>query len=212
MAKKNNYSPEISRFVEFRKSMGLNQQDIARVLEVQRSNISNIETGRVRLTKSHLAILEKEYNLNPEWLVNGIPPMILAKQSLNKQSIPIIADIPAGPWEYWYDSYLPGGGEDYISVPGVQGMNLFGIKVQGDSMEPALYEGDIIIIDPHKQFQRGMAVVRYREGYKITNVQEKPNNMLHIWPQNPAHQEEVIMHDEDTRLYVPIKVISMRDI
>ena len=79
-------------------------------------------------------------------------------------------------------------------------------------MEPTLRNGDILIIDPHKNFQGGIAVVRYREGYKIRNVRKTERNTYFLCPQNPAYKDEEIMQEEDTRLYVPVKVISMRDI
>jgi len=72
-------------------------------------------------------------------------------------------------------------------APDVSGKNLFGIRVTGESMEPTLYDGDILIINPHKKFTRGLAVVRHHWGYKIRNVHKRGNNSYTLAPVNPAY-------------------------
>ena len=212
MAKKILLPPENQRLIEFRRSFNKDQKEISYVLGISRAGVSNIETGRAKLTESNINRLCREYNLNPDWIKHGAEPMFLEEPEVKKSLIPVIADIPAGSWEYWIDSYNPDAEEDWFAAPGVFGRKLFGIRVKGDSMEPILYEGDILIIDPHKKFQRGIAVVRHKEGYKIRNVRKKGKYTFLLMPINQAYEDEEISLDEETRLYVPVKVVSFRDI
>ncbi len=212
MTKKSLFLPENQRLIEFRRLLNKDQKEISYVLGISRAGVSNIETSRAKLTESNIRRLCREYNLNPDWIKHGTEPMFLEEPEVKKSLIPIIADIPAGSWEYLIDFYSLGEAEDWIAAPGVFGRKLFGIRVKGDSMEPILYEGDILIIDPYKKFQRGIAVVRHKEGYKIRNVQIKGKYTFFLMPVNQAYEDEVISLDEETRLYVPVKVITIKDI
>ena len=212
MGKKYCIPPENQRLKEFRLLFKKDQREIAYILGITRAGVSNIETGRTRLTESNIRRLYEAYTLNPEWIKNGIEPTFLKKPAIEKSLIPIIAGIPAGAWEYWIDSYPQGEAEDWLAVPGLSGRKLFGIKVKGDSMEPLLHEGDILIIDPIKKFQRGIAVVRHKEGYKIRNVRKKGEYTFLLMPMNHLYEDEEITIDEETRLYVPVKVVSFKDI
>ena len=210
--KKNLIPPENKRLKEFRLLFKKDQREIAHILGITRAGVSNIETGRAKLTESNIRRLYETYNLNPEWFKHGIEPIVLKKPEEEKSFIPIIACIPAGSWEYWIDSNTQYETEDWLAVPGLSGRKLFGIKVKGDSMEPLLHEGNILIIDPVKIFQRGIAVVRHKEGYKIRNVRKKGKYNFFLMPMNHSYEDEEITLDEETRLYVPVKVVSIKDI
>lgn len=206
-----NISYENERFALFIKSKGLKQTDIAKMTGVSKSNISQIMSGKNGISNQILVALSREYNLNPEWIKSGKEPMTFGgmKPCI---PIPIIADIPAGDWREWMDSYIAGAGEDYISAPEIKGRNLFAVRVIGDSMEPRLHKGDILVIDPHKVFMSDLAVVRHHWGYKIRIVR-KINHSYLLHPLNPLYKEETITPDDDyTRFYVPVKRISMQDL
>ena len=137
-------SGENKRLKEFRRLFNKDQKEIADVLGISRAGVSNIETGRTKLTEANIISLCKEYYLNPEWIKHGTEPIILKKSDVEDSLIPIIADIPAGAWENHVYFFTKHRAEKYSAVPCVQGKNLFGVSVKGNSMEPLLYEGDIL--------------------------------------------------------------------
>lgn len=52
---------------ELRKEFGLSQKDMARILKLNQSSISRIETGETDLKVKDLARLIKTFNLNAEY-------------------------------------------------------------------------------------------------------------------------------------------------
>ena len=132
MNKKTYIPPENQRLKDFRIRTGRNQKAIADVLGITQSGYSAIERGKCKLTHANIRRLTKEFNLNPEWLLNGISPMLIARPRNEIPLIPLFADIPAGPWEYWYDSYATGTGDEYIPAISVQGKNLFAISQENE--------------------------------------------------------------------------------
>jgi len=203
--------PENQRFRDFRIRSKKRQHEIADVLGISSAGVSNIETGRAKLTESNIRRLSIEYKLNPDWLRLGNNPIFFRTKERRKKIIPIITDIPAGEPVDWYYSYEPGFDDGYIDMSEIIEGNLFAVRVHGDSMEPTLKDGDILIIDPHKQFMRGLAVVRFHDGYTIKNVR-RHGSSLTLTPVNPVYDEQLIEADEETFLYVPIKIISIKNL
>ena len=207
----NDLSPIKQRFYMVFKSTGLSQVEFGKVLGKSQNQISAILNNRSNVSGDMIQLLRYKFQVNPEFLLRGQRPMFIEKFDINRR-IPIIADIPAGEVKHWFDGYAAGAGDDYIAVPDLDGNNLFAVRVEGDSMEPLLYKGDILVIDPHKKFIHGIGVVRHQEGYTIKRVIKRGEGKYLLCPQNPAYKEQEITADNETRIYVPVKVISLRDI
>ena len=205
--------PEINlRFSELFKKTGLSQKEFGALCGLSQKQISNIMLGRRGVTPMLVEMLKYKLNVSPDWLLEGEPPMFRENPEIENPPIPVIADIPAGDWRNWIDSYPAGAADSWISAPDVNGENLFAVRVIGDSMEPKLYRGDILVINPWLEFQSGIAVVRHKEGFDIRNVRKITTRLWYLMPQNPKYPDMEIVPNNDSKLYVPIKVISVRDI
>lgn len=207
----NDFSPIKQRFYMIFKSTGLTQAEFGKSLGKSQKLISAILNNRSNISGDMIQLLFYKFKVNPNYLLKGEKPMFIEKMDINRR-IPIIADIPAGDWRHWFDSYAAGAGDDYIAVPNLKGNNLFAIRVVGDSMEPLLFKGDILILDPQKQYRNGLAVVRHDWGYKIRNVYRRGKNTYYLCPQNSKHESKEIVANNETKVYIPVKVISMKDL
>jgi len=66
------------RIKDLRKNiLKLNQEDFSKSIGLSRSNIANIEVGRINLTDRVVSDICKEFNVNEEWLRNGNGEMFL---------------------------------------------------------------------------------------------------------------------------------------
>jgi len=210
---KNYCIPEINqRFNKLFCSSGLSQKEFGEMLGISQRQVSAICMGQRKINPMLLEIMKLKLNLREQWLLKGEPPMYRKNPEIENPDLPVLADIPAGDWKYWIDSYTTKSADTWISAPGINGENLFAIRVEGDSMEPRFHEGDILVIDPHRKFDGGIAVVRHGEGYKIRNVRRLAKDRFLLIPINEAYEIEEIVPKEDTRFYVPVKVISVRSI
>ena len=212
MARNYDIPPINQRFGVLFRRANITQSEFGDLLGVSQRQISAIMTGKSMVTPMLIELLKYKLNINPEWLLHGTLPMHRENPEWETGYIPILADIPAGHWEAWIDTYTAGVGDDYLAAPAdVRGENLFAIRVHGDSMSPMFLPGDILVINPHKIWTRGPAVVRHQGGYQIRLVR-KHNNTYILTPVNPAYDEDEITPDESTAFYVPVKRISMQDI
>ncbi|MEI9894270.1 MAG: S24 family peptidase [Chthoniobacter sp.] len=92
---------------------------------------------------------------------HGANPPINLPPGVTGRYVPLLSAAQAGEWGAEHSDAL----YEYTSVfaPNVDDRRAFAIKVSGNSMEPALHEGDFVICSPAHQIHNGdAAVVRTR--------------------------------------------------
>lgn len=74
---------EISHRVKYLRKdvLKINQDDFSKKIGLSRSNIANIETGRVKLTDRTISDICREFNINEHWLRIGKGEMELTMDS-----------------------------------------------------------------------------------------------------------------------------------
>ncbi|MFC1490468.1 XRE family transcriptional regulator [Candidatus Latescibacterota bacterium] len=201
------------RILEIRKTFNLSQLQLAELLETTQSNLSRIEKGLQPISSVYISLLETKLNVNKKWLIQGQKPIFNEKIDLENLFIPVIKEIPEGPWKEWIDSTIMSFADNYVAVPQeLKGKKCIGIQVDDESMEPLLHIGEILVIDLHKKFRDGLAVIRQKQGHKIRNVSSKSKRKYYLCPLNSKYKVEEITADNNTHFYIPVKVISVKDI
>jgi SOS-response transcriptional repressor LexA len=185
-------------------------KDLAVDSETSGSYISQVRNGKRRIGIEKIERFAKAFGITPSQFLDGpptrltVPPPIPVYDQageqvgeLSREPIPLLTSIPAGPWMAWLDTYPPGAGEEYIERLDVKGKHVIAIRVSGDSMEPELFNGDLLIIDPRLAFhvdRRGkIGIVKYDDSYKIRRIHLTPDgNNYFLEPANKAYEGEVI--------------------
>ncbi len=75
------------RFFELRTALKLTQSEIGEVLGMKKAAVSQIELGRCGLSKRARLILLQTYNVNPDWLDNGIGTMFVEDLKGNEEDL-----------------------------------------------------------------------------------------------------------------------------
>jgi transcriptional regulator with XRE-family HTH domain len=63
------------RIRELRENLGINQDDFAKKIDLDRSHISKFEKGAITPKDRHIALICGAFNVNEVWLRNGIGEM-----------------------------------------------------------------------------------------------------------------------------------------
>lgn len=162
-------------FTEFlkekREALGISQNKFAKMINITQSYFNSIERGEVKNPPSedvlyrmsdclNLSPEEKDYMLylaaierTPKIIVNKIEELKneiklniknSAKQAtqISDTAIPLFERISAG-----LGAFTDNDIEDYIMLPGLNNSNqdIFAVNVVGDSMEPTIKDGSVII-------------------------------------------------------------------
>ncbi len=211
MEKLNFYKKIISaRFKSFRKTLVKSQKELAIELNIHQSTIANIENAKIFPNINFINILYKKYNLNTHWLLTGEGEMFLKNSS----------DLPDD-WFSQVPEISPAscGSSGRIAEEHILGYKAFEKKflkkfkdpivthAVGDSMEPLIRDGDLILIDRDPEYR----LHPKNDSIYLINNPEKDdelaltlkrillsNTKLILIPQNPSYPlQEIDLHKKN---------------
>ncbi len=154
------------RLRDIRKQRGLTQAELAEISGVSQQLISKLERTRAK-TSSAASKLAKALGVDVKWLLFGEYPAKEDDSLVLEQgpepgkidSVPVVGNTQAGPDKEWFElGYPPGYGEDYVDVP-AKDPHAYALRVVGDSMEPRMHEGELVLVYPSWEAQPGDEVV-----------------------------------------------------
>lgn len=147
-----------------RKELELSQEALAQLAGLTQETISNIERGRNK-GSGFVVQLATALKVNPKYLATGRGPKEPGDTEPGptiRARVPLISWTTAGRWGEVQDPFSPGDAEEWISTTGTVGPTAFALRVRGDSMEPKIPDGSIVIIDPAAPYSHGKIVLAKR--------------------------------------------------
>ena len=131
------------RLTELIKHSNYILNDMEEAVGKKAATISRYASGEIKgVKRSTIVKLADFFGVSPAWL-SGLSN---EKYIINKQSFPILGLVKAG-YDYLASENMIGAIS--IDEPLSDPENYYALKIKGNSMEPILYEDDIVIV--HKQ-------------------------------------------------------------
>ena len=148
-----NTSLAAKRLQERIDELGLTYEAVAEKTGFSKSVIYRYAHGQVqKIDLSRLATIAKALNVSPEWLGFGKD-----KKSTSKAvKIPVLGFVRAG---YPMDAVENILDYEEISEEMARSGEFFALKIQGDSMEPRIKEGDVVIVRKQSTVENGEVAV-----------------------------------------------------
>ena len=180
----------------------LSQAQLAKEIGVSSSTIAMWESGE-REPKNYetLEIIADFFNVNMELLLTG---------TIAPTRIPVLGKVVAG---------IPLGAIediiDYEEIPHsmAKSGDYFALQIKGDSMEPRIKEGDVVIVRKQPDVESGEVVIVLVNGDEATIKKvQKFNGGINLVPSNPAYEVKTYSNDDIESLPVSIigKVVELR--
>ncbi len=195
------------RIKEIRKKFNLSQEDLAKAAGVTKSAVSQWERGLTAPDRDALLGIEAFYRVRSEWVIHGRGPMLmegpLAPHPQRGQVLVPIYDVSAAAgagafvegeqvadhllvradWLRELVGYLPSS--DKVAI----------IQVRGDSMEPTLSPGDLILVErrtyTREELTDGIYVVRLEGALLVKRLQFVPGGIALI-SDNERYERQVV--------------------
>lgn len=147
-----------SRFSMVREKLGFSQKDLADSLGIQKSVVSEIESGKRELSKNVMIALMNKFNVSTDWLLTGEGEMFRGETKdveympvAESSKIPLLRQtVSCGPGQEWETG---DNVESYIEPLGLvtDKKQLCAFRSRGVSMIGAgIQDGDILIFDGAK--------------------------------------------------------------
>jgi len=176
------------RIKKIRESLFIGSQDsFADALEWPISRIKDLERGKVKELKGHEAEqLEDKFRVNGWWVLTGKGNMLLEDE--NSNPLPTSCQHPSDDKSSislnYYPNIVTAAGYSELHTSNVQPQTMTSdrrfcqevlnvrelesldvIKVTGDSMEPYVYNGELVVIQRHEKAMDGETVIAKVNGH-----------------------------------------------
>ncbi len=186
-----------------RKEIGLSAESVAEKLGVSPATIYRYENNDIKKFPTDiLEPLAKVLHTTPAYLL-GIDSNNKTKSN-NAVKIPVLgfvrAGIPMDAVEYIIDY-------EEISEDMARQGEFFGLKIKGDSMEPRITEGDVVIVRKQPDINNGEIAIVLVNGDEATIKKvQKFNGGINLIPSNPAY--DVMTYTNEQIKELPVRVLG----
>lgn len=175
---------------QLRIAKGLSQEALGEIIGVKKAAINKYEKGRVvNIKRSTLHKLADALGVLPADLLDDT-------DAPKPTRINVYGSIPAGiPIEAIEDVI---GWEDISPDMLAGGKEYFGLRVNGDSMEPKYLDGDTIIVQKQPDCESGDDCVVYVNGYEATLKKViKQVNCIVLQPLNSKYEPKIYDYNDE---------------
>jgi phage repressor protein C with HTH and peptisase S24 domain len=179
------------------------QRDLARALGVHRSAVTQAKT-RDAVPEKWILALSRRYALSPDWLESGAGERLPAPRPVREAAETVLIPKAAA-------RLCAGGGSfEAEAVPVAEYLfprqwlarmgppsSLVFMDVVGDSMEPGIRDGDMVLVDQSRIAISPHAVqaVAVADAIYLKRVERRGDGIL-LHPDNPAHPDMELAGDE----------------
>lgn len=203
-----------TRLKQLRNEKKINQRELANFLKVAPSTISMYESGQREPNFEVLESLADFFNVDLNYLLGKSDKttklMLEDSQPTQGLQIPVLGTVAAGIPISAIEDIL-----DYEEVPQSwesQG-EFFALKIKGDSMEPRMESGDVVIVRQQSDANSGDTVIVLVNGDDATCKKlQKTDNGIMLVSTNPKYPP-MFYSDEDIRTKPVVilgKVVELR--
>ena len=175
-----------TRLKQLRKERNINQRELSECIKVAPSTISMYENGQREPNFEVLEVLADFFNVDMNYLLgktDKTTKLIIDKPQGLK--IPVLGTVAAGIPISAVEDIL-----DYEEVPQSwenQG-EVFALKIKGDSMEPRMESGDVVIVKQQPDANSGDTVIVLVNGDDATCKRlQKTDNGIMLVSTNPKY-------------------------
>lgn len=195
---------------ELRISSHQTQQQIADLLGITRAAYTNIENGKRGCDADNLVTLARHYGVSTDYLLGRTDYSDIPAPTTKGKWIPVLGCVQAGiPIEAVEDII----GYEEISNEMAQSGDYFALRIRGDSMEPRMHEGDVVIVRKQDDAETGDVCVVMVNGDDATvkRIKKSPEGLFLI-ANNPAFEPMFFSNREIDELPVQVigKVVELR--
>lgn len=212
----------LERIEEMLSDVGKKKIDLCKSLNIPTSTFSNWKKHDRIPGGEYLPAIASFLGVSTDYILTGKDNTPLGLYEMNKNtlekyvfenepvSIKVLGRVAAGvPIEAVEDII----GEETISKKMAETGEYFGLRISGDSMEPRMFSGDVVIVRQQSDVESGQTAIVMVNGDEATCKKiEKHDNGIMLVPLNKKYQERFYTNEDIEKLPVRIlgRVVEVR--
>lgn len=186
---------------QLRLSKGLSQEELGKIVGVQRAAVQKWEAGKVQnLKRDTIKKLADYFGVNPVSFIDADNETTAS----SGVKIPVLGTVPAGIPLEAIEEIL-----DYEEIPTQMAMQgeYFALKIKGDSMQPRISAGDVVIIRKQDDIDSGdIAIVMVNGDDATIKKVKKFDGGINLIPFNNAY--DVITYSNKDIRSLPVRILG----
>ncbi len=209
-----NSSEIIGRIKFLIDTMGMSQGQFARRLGIDPANISKHLNGRLPITNGLVNRIAVDLGVSKHWLASGEGVPFPKSADDRDNTTPVYdIDVTAGSLElsreFTSDRII-----GYVNIPEVRrGTSI--VRVNGDSMMPAIYDGAFVAIRPVTDVSCifwGQIYVVVLDDFRVVKyVRRHPDpSMVILHSENPLYDDMEIERSKIRKLYIVESILNVK--
>lgn len=201
----------MNRVKELRKQKHITQEELGKVLDIQKAAISKYENGRAEPSTEVLKKMSAYFGVSIDYLLGNSPAKLSAQKLGRGVRIPVLGRVVAGIPIEAVEEII-----DYEEIPKSMSATgeFFALQVKGDSMLPTLKDGDVVIVKKQPTVDSGDIAIVLVNGNEATvkEVKESPGGITLIGHNVAVYTPQFYSNEEIKSLPVEVlgKVVEMR--
>ena len=183
----------------------ITQTELCKRTGIPKSAMSQYIKGNFEPKQDRIYLIAKALNISEAWLM-GYDVSMHKEENIKKTGIkiPVLglvrAGIPMDAVEYIIDY-------EEISEDMARQGEYFGLQIKGDSMEPKISEGDVVIVRKQPDIESGEIAIVLVNGDEATIKKvQKFNGGINLIPSNPAY--DVMTYTKEQIEKLPVRVLG----
>ena len=195
------------RLKDLRKKHKITQEDLAKIIGVERSSIGKYESSTTIPSNETLIKIANYFNVSTDYLLGNDKELKTTKKG---KAIPVFSHVAAGVPISAIEDIV-----DYeeITEDLANSGEYFGIVIKGDSMEPRMTTGDVVIVKSQTTAETGDIAIVMIENENATckKIKKTPEGIMLI-SLNPIYEPMFYSNKEIEQLPIKIlgKVVELR--
>lgn len=188
----------------------LKQADLVEMTGISKGALSSYISGRYVPKQNNIFLISKALNVSESWLMGNDVPINRVEPKKKGITINVLGRVAAGiPIEAVEDII------DTEEIPEEMARTgtFFGLQIHGDSMEPRMCEGDVVIVRQQDDAESGDIVIATVNGSDATCKRlRKYRDGIELISNNPAYAPMFYSNEEIIEKPVRIigKVVELR--
>lgn len=202
---------QMKRLRELRRSKKINMKELGKIIGVSEGAVSLYENGKRKPDYETLTALADYFGVSTDYLLERTDtPHTAPENDGGKRLIPVLGRVQAGVPIEAVEEVL-----DWEELDGAFSKedDYFGLRIRGDSMEPRICEGDVVIVRCQNYAESGDIVIALINGNDATikKIKYRSDGILLI-PFNTNYEPMFYSKKEVERLPVLIigRVVELR--
>lgn len=189
-----------------RVAKGLTQDELSKQLNISRSTIGMYEKGAREPDFETLELIADYFNVDTDYLLGRTVKTTYIPSSALRKGVSInvlgrvAAGIPIDAIEEVIDT-------EEITEEMAKTGEFFGLKIKGNSMEPRIYENDVVIVRQQNDAESGDVVIATINGHEATCKRlRKYRDGIELISNNPSYEPMFFSNEEI--LSKPVRIIG----